>query len=280
MVKSTVALLVTMLGTVVMGLPAIAQPELEFNSQTPSFEDSLSLGNIRVQVNYEASETQFESDVNYILYYQDQAQLQEQRSEFMLGKIWLQDLTGDDNAEVIVETYSGGAHCCTIHEVYTWTGKEFEEINFGYRDGNGGEFQDLDNDEVFEYLTFDGAFLYAFSSYAGSFPPSQILRIGNNGLEDVTREYPERLRGTAWQMYQSIQSRDYELNGILAGYVAQKMLLGEFEEGWEFMLARYDRTSDHGLDIRNSNGEVIGQYPDFPTALRAFLTENGYFLSP
>ncbi|AFY81718.1 hypothetical protein [Oscillatoria acuminata] len=280
MVKSTVALLVTMLGTVVMGLPAIAQPELEFNSQTPSFEDSLSLGNIRVQVNYEASETLFESDVNYILYYQDKAQLQEQRSEFMLGKIWLQDLTGDDNAEVIVETYSGGAHCCTIHEVYTWTGEEFEEINFGYRDGNGGEFQDLDNDEVFEYLTFDGAFLYAFSSYAGSFPPSQILRIGNNGLEDVTREYPERLRGTAWQMYQSIQSRDYELNGILAGYVAQKMLLGEFEEGWEFMLARYDRTSDQGLDIRNSKGEVIGQYPDFPTALRAFLTENGYFLSP
>jgi hypothetical protein len=280
MVKSTVALLVTMLGTVVMGLPAIAQPELEFNSQTPSFEDSLSLGNIRVQVNYEASETLFESDVNYILYYQDQAQLQEQRSEFMLGKIWLQDLTGDDNAEVIVETYSGGAHCCTIHEVYTWTGEEFEEIDFGYRDGNGGEFQDLDNDEVFEYLTFDGAFLYAFSSYAGSFPPSQILRIGNNGLEDVTREYPERLRGTAWQMYQSIQSRDYELNGILAGYVAQKMLLGEFEEGWEFMLARYDRTSDQGLDIRNSKGEVIGQYPDFPTALRAFLTENGYFLSP
>ncbi|WP_254563987.1 hypothetical protein [Oscillatoria sp. HE19RPO] len=280
MVKSTVALLVTMLGTVVMGLPAIAQPELEFNSQTPSFEDSLSLGNIRVQVNYEASETLFESDVNYILYYQDQAQLQEQRSEFMLGKIWLQDLTGDDNAEVIVETYSGGAHCCTSHEVYTWTGEEFEEIDFGYRDGNGGEFQDLDNDEVFEYLTFDGAFLYAFSSYAGSFPPSQILRIGNNGLEDVTREYPERLRGTAWQMYQSIQSRDYELNGILAGYVAQKMLLGEFEEGWEFMLARYDRTSDQGLDIRNSKGEVIGQYPDFPTALRAFLTENGYFLSP
>ncbi len=263
-----------------MGLPAIAQPELEFNSQTPSFEDSLSLGNIRVQVNYEASETLFESDVNYILYYQDQAQLQEQRSEFMLGKIWLQDLTGDDNAEVIVETYSGGAHCCTSHEVYTWTGEEFEEIDFGYRDGNGGEFQDLDNDEVFEYLTFDGAFLYAFSSYAGSFPPSQILRIGNNGLEDVTREYPERLRGTAWQMYQSIQSRDYELNGILAGYVAQKMLLGEFEEGWEFMLARYDRTSDQGLDIRNSKGEVIGQYPDFPTALRAFLTENGYFLSP
>lgn len=280
MVKSTVALLVTMLGTVVMGLPAIAQPELEFNSQTPSFEDSLSLGNIRVQVNYEASETLFESDVNYILYYQDQAQLQKQRSEFMLGKIWLQDLTGDDNAEVIVETYSGGAHCCTSHEVYTWTGEEFEEIDFGYRDGNGGEFQDLDNDEVFEYLTFDGAFLYAFSSYAGSFPPSQILRIGNNGLEDVTREYPERLRGTAWQMYQSIQSRDYELNGILAGYVAQKMLLGEFEEGWEFMLARYDRTSDQGLDIRNSKGEVIGQYPDFPTALRAFLTENGYFLSP
>jgi len=65
------------------------------------------------------------------------------------------------------------------------------------------------------------------------------------------------------------------VNGILAGYVAQKALLGEYEEGWKFMLANYDRTSEWGLAIYQENRE-IGKYPNFPTALRAFLIQQGY----
>jgi hypothetical protein len=65
------------------------------------------------------------------------------------------------------------------------------------------------------------------------------------------------------------------VNGILAGYVAQKILLGEYEDGWKFMLANYDRSDDSGLDISRNN-EVVGKYRDFPTALRAFLIEQGY----
>jgi len=83
-------------------------------------------------------------------------------------------------------------------------------------------------------------------------------------------------------MYQAIErseAEDYEVNGILAGYVAQKILLGEDEEGWNFMLARYDRDYDWGLDIYDDQGEVVGRYPDFPSALRAFLIDTGY-LSP
>jgi hypothetical protein len=272
---SIISLLITALG-VSVGSPAIAQPSLEFDSQTPSFQKTLTQGNIRVEVNYNAQETLFESDLNYILYHQGQAHLQDTLTEFMSGEIWLQDLNNDNTAEVIVSNYSGGAHCCTTHQVYQWTGETFEETTLGPADGYGGSFEDLENDGIVEFITFDGAFLYAFSSYAGSFPPSQILRIGEYGLEDVTRDYPEQLRSTAWQMYQSIQDRDSEINGVLAGYVAQKILLGEFEEGWQFMLARYDRTSDWGLDIYNNAGEVVDQYPDFPTALRAFLIEQGY----
>ncbi|WP_072619907.1 hypothetical protein [Spirulina major] len=273
--KSVISLLITAWG-VSVGSGAIAQPRLEFDSQTPSFQKTLSQGNIRVEVNYTANENLFESNINYILSHQGQAYLQDALTEFMSGEIWLQDLNNDNTAEVIVSNYSGGAHCCTTHDVYEWTGETFEHTTLGPSDGYGGSFQDLDNDGIVEFTTFDGAFLYAFSSYAGSFPPSQILRIGPNGLEDVTRDYPEQLRGTAWQMYQAIQDRDSDINGVLAGYVAQKILLGEFEEGWQFMLARYDRTSDWGLDVYNDVGEVVHQHPDFPTALRAFLKEHGY----
>ncbi len=41
------------------------------------------------------------------------------------------------------------------------------------------------------------------------------------------------------------------------------------------MLANYDRTSDWGLAIYQEDRE-IGKYPDFPTALRAFLIQQGY----
>ena len=66
-----------------------------------------------------------------------------------------------------------------------------------------------------------------------------------------------------------------EVNGILAGYVAQKILLGEYQQGWDFMLAHYDRQSDWGLEI-TAGDRAVGHYSDFPAALRAFLIEQGY----
>ncbi len=97
-------------------------------------------------------------------------------------------------------------------------------------------------------------------------------------FKNVTRQHFQELKSTAWRMYQAFveaKKENYEVNGILAGYVAQKILLGEYEEGWKFMLANYDRTSDWGLEIYQGE-EVVGKYLDFPTALRAFLIEKGY----
>ncbi len=75
--------------------------------------------------------------------------------------------------------------------------------------------------------------------------------------------------------FQLAKKEKAEVNGILAGYVAQKILLGEYEEAWQFLLANYDKNSDWGLDIYGES-TAIGKYPDFPTALSAFLLKNGY----
>lgn len=120
--------------------------------------------------------------------------------------------------------------------------------------------------------------MYAFSSYAASFPPSKISTFQQGKLADVTRKYPQELRKTLAAMLKAFQlakKEKAEVNGILAGYVAQKILLGEYQEAWQFLLANYDKNSDWGLDIHGEN-TVIGKYPDFPTALRAFLLKNGY----
>jgi hypothetical protein len=185
------------------------------------------------------------------------------------GSAFLQDLDNNGTAEFILKTYSGGAHCCTDIIIHHWQGNQFVQTAIEGLDGGGGKFTDLNQDGRIEFITANNAFLYQFSSYAGSFPPTMIYQFKDGNLIDVTRNYPQELEANAWQMYQIFlesKQRNSELNGILAGYVAQKILLGEYEEGWNFMLANYDRASDWGLD----------SYPDFPTALRAFLIAQGY----
>ncbi len=41
------------------------------------------------------------------------------------------------------------------------------------------------------------------------------------------------------------------------------------------MLDNYNRETTSGLEIYE-NGDKVGAYPDFPTALQAFLIETGY----
>lgn len=267
--------------------PLLAQTAIEIDSDTAAFSNrTISSGAVKISVDYkpfvwEENQNNDDEDANnlkYKLFYNNQMELETQDSTYNSGKIWLQDLDNDKQPEVMVSTFTGGAHCCTNTVIYRWQGNKFAKTETGFMDGGGGAFEDLNKDGKMEFLTFNNAFLYAFSSYAGSFPPSVILEYNQGKFKDVTRQYPQELKATVNQMYEAFvnsKKEDYEVNGILAGYVAQKILLGEYEDGWKFMLANYDQTSDWGLEIYK-NDEVVGKYPDFPTALKAFLKENGY----
>lgn len=215
--------------------------------------------------------------IKYQLNYSRVQKLSVNTSTLYTGNVQLRDLTNDRIPEVIVETYTGGAHCCNETTIHGWQNNQFTTVNTGPLDGGGGRFEDIDGDRKAEFVTVDNAFFYAFSSYAGSFPPTRIYQYRPGKLINVTRNYPKLLRSHAWQMYQSIQERgsDTDRNGVLAAYVAQKILLGEFQTGWNFMMARYDRSSDWGLE-KYQGDKVIGKYPNFPVALREFLIKTGY----
>jgi hypothetical protein len=265
---------------------ALATTKLDFGDGQPFKDKVISSGKIKVQVSYRPIDISRQVDSNsesqnvfYKIFYNNQFFKEgSDYNAFGAGYVELKDLDNNGTDEVIVSTYSGGAHCCTSFVIYTWQKDKFVKTETGLLDGMGGSFEDLNQDQKYEFVTIDNAFLYAFSSYAGSFPPSKIYTFQQGKLEDVTRKYPQELRKTLVAMYKAWQlakKEKTEVNGILAGYVAQKILLGEYEEAWQFLLANYDKTSDWGLDIYRQS-TVIGKYPDFPTALRAFLVENGY----
>jgi len=189
------------------------------------------------------------------------------------------DLDANGDAEVIVQTFTGGAHCCMAITTYTWQNNTFTPVPFAYLDGGGGRFTDLDNDGQIEFVSADNAFLYQFSSYAGSYPPTVVLNFVEGTYLDTTAQFPALLGSGAWRMYEAFgraAAERYEVNGVLAGYVAQKIRLGQYAEGWEFMLAHYDAESTWGLEVYDGSGTVVATHGDFPTALAAFLSDMGY----
>jgi hypothetical protein len=253
--------------------------ELKSDGPTASAQTLVS-GPIKVVISSQKSGEQFLSEyaLNYEVFYNNTQKFKASVSTWMTGTLELKDIDQDAIPELIVSTYSGGAHCCTNFTIHAWKNTQSITTQTGLLDGDGGEFKDLDGDGIQEFLTVDNAFLYAFDSYAGSFPPTRIDQYKAGKLVDVTRNYPKVLRAQAGRMYQALQQNPKELgsqNGVLAGYVAQKILLGEYQQGWNFMLARYDRKSEWGLEIYKDD-KVVGKYPDFPTALKAFLINTRY----
>lgn len=266
--------------TLLVQFPAIAEIEVDISYDTPSFKDKELISKpIKVTLSYNKQENYDDNikNLHYQIYYDGVP-----RNKFSIyavaGSVFLQDLDGNKIPEVIVRTFSGGAHCCTNFIFHTWLNNRFVKTETGLLDGGGGRLEDLDKDGKLEFVSNDNSFYYAFDSYAGSFPASQIYTFNNGKLEDVTRKHVKFLRSRLQEMYQAFVQSKKEgngANGILAGYVAQKALLGEFQQGWKFMLANYDRTSDWGLIIYRE-GKEVGRHPNFPTALRLFLIEQGY----
>ncbi len=259
--------------------PVLAPKTLfEIDQSTPAQIQELSAGPVKAVINFKkAEDSTFEYPFSYHLFYDGLPKSSFKAQTSMTGSIQLKDLTHDRVPEVIVTTYTGGAHCCNEYTIHSWDQNRFTTVKTGPLDG-GGEFTDLDGDGKFEFVTVDNSFFYAFSSFAGSFPPTQIYQYHPGKLVKVTRRYPKVLRSHAWQMFQAIQSDDrsaFDINGVLAGYVAQKILLGEFQDGWNLMMARYDRKSDWGLE-KYQGTKVVGKYSNFPIALRAFLIRTGY----
>lgn len=260
----------------------ISTTKFELKSDAPqAMPQTLGSGSVKVVVDPQkvGDKDSSEYTLNYQIFYNNVPQLKTSATGWIMGTLELQDLDHDATSEVVVSTFTGGAHCCMEYTIHGWQQNKFVTTTTGPLDSGGGQFKDLNGDGTLEFLSVDNAFLYAFDSYAGSFPPTRIYQYKAGQLINTTRQYPKVLRAHAWEMYQVLQRSKKETgasaNGVLAGYVGQKILLGEYRQGWDFMLASYDRKSDWGLEIYKGD-KAVGKYPNFPAALKAFLIRNGY----
>jgi hypothetical protein len=159
----------------------------------------------------------------------------------------LRDLDADREPEVIVDLFTGGAHCCAFSTIYTFeegTGK-YARLRHNWRDA-GYRIQDVGHDGTLELRTRDARFGYVFSSYAESYMPIRYFRFGEGRLEDVTRHYRRWLRADArkaLRLYRRVRDRDVNVGGILAAYAADRYRLGQRSAARKTLL-RAERRGD------------------------------------
>lgn len=184
------------------------------------------------------------------------------------------DLDGNGELEVILDLYSGGAHCCTTSVV-----QQFDAVAAAYQTtavhdwGNPGyRLENLDRAGPLEFVTGDDRFAYEFACYACSALPIQIWRYAPGGFDDVTRDFPRLVRKNAagaWTDYRQALKRHEDVRGLLSAWAADKALVGKSAQAF--------RT----LDRLAANGTLNGDSPwpsgkRYVRELRSFLTKTGY----
>lgn len=195
----------------------------------------------------------------------------------------------DTASSVVIEGYTGGAHCCATLRVVTPVGGKLTLIEFEAVDGSGAEAfpTDIDGDGKADFLRQDDRFRYQFSSGAGSLSPPVIFNIVDGNLIDVSKE--PRFR-SVWERFAAeargscADKTQSDRNGACAAYAAAGARLGNSESTTREAESLAAKGKKLDLPTACYVVPVDGECPagkerifrTFGEALRWFLSDTGY----
>jgi hypothetical protein len=174
--------------------------------------------------------------------------------------------------DVIVDFFTGGAHCCFESLIVLVNGTSPPRSIFHDWGDPGYEVQRFNG--TAEFLTEDDRFAYEFTSFAASGLPAQVWTIEADGhLVDVTGSRPDLIRKDAaqwWEAYVSYRyQKDSDVRGLLAAWCADQYRLGHAQK----CTAELERAQRHGF-LRGP--DVWPQNAKFIAALEKTLARWGY----
>lgn len=155
-----------------------------------------------------------------------------------------EDLDGDRVPELVVRTFSGGAHCCETVRVYD-LGK-MPRLLLVYEGNNaiGVAVRDIDGDGRRELVLGDDTFAYFDDlCFACSPTPLPLVACTADGrVQDCTAKFPGLLRAERGRYLSRLKDRPpgetfQDTAGNALGVVALSALLGEEEVGLDLVRA-------------------------------------------
>ncbi|NNN01673.1 MAG: hypothetical protein HKL86_07580 [Acidimicrobiaceae bacterium] len=144
---------------------------------------------------------------------------------------------------VVLDLYTGGAHCCVVEQVFSVDQKSGRivkvERNFG---DPGARLVRLGRTSSFDFVSADDSFAYAFTDYAASGLPVEVLSFSHHAFHDVTRSFPTLITRDAlqWQKaFNDAKGSGYQDTvGIVAAWAADEDMLGHFSKVRNFLNAQ------------------------------------------
>jgi hypothetical protein len=177
------------------------------------------------------------------------------------------DLDGDRTPEVVLDTFTGGAHCCFVLYVYRQVDARFVPTQLNTA-SEGYLAKDLDADGIREYVTRDTRFEDLFTAHSDSYAPVRIVNYRHGSFVTVTGRFGAEIRKDereAWRLYRT-QRGKRDVRGVLAAWAAEKYLLREGDDVWPVLKQAVAKRELRGYGGPNDVG-----YPDrLRSKLRAF----------
>ena len=167
------------------------------------------------------------------------------------------DFNKDGNKTILINTYTGGAHCCNILLACKIKNDKLLTTDTLYMADSYPEIEDLDKNGKMEITGYNMMFAYAFTNFAESRAPEVVYTVENGKFKEVTKNYPVRLRQQIdeWQSdlevfldsnYKCEAEGDETFNtdagsvkAILAAITANYFMLGEVYKGYELIDKAY-----------------------------------------
>jgi len=98
------------------------------------------------------------------------------------------DLDGDGKGDMHISSFSGGAHCCTTHQVLRLKPRVVRLAAYSAGNVGGGEFIDIADRKTPVMISADDSSAFAFAPYANSYFPVMILEVGRKGRLQFARD--------------------------------------------------------------------------------------------
>lgn len=151
-----------------------------------------------------------------------------------ISSLTLADLDGNGETEVIVDTFTGGAHCCSISAIYGWDPATSRYRHLVQYWGDPGYvLKDLGGAPGQELVSADPRFAYTFCAYVCSAMPVLVYRYENFALVDVTKDFPLQMRKQDRELHKTIRqlarkpADRFAVRGMLPALCANLYRLGE-----------------------------------------------------
>ncbi len=114
------------------------------------------------------------------------------QAQSMRPRLRVVEVTGDGVPDVVIDVFTGGAHCCSVSAIVPSTTKSWGPAIVKNWADHSYSLKDVGGASTPEFVTDDARFTAAYGSYAASASPIRIYSMEGGKLRVVTRSSRRR----------------------------------------------------------------------------------------